>query len=91
MELAEEDGPLRSTAHPLQVGDFLKRNLPGLWMHSSSEKQSNRIKVNEVFFSANVNIVTDLHASGEIFKIHRLHNVNDLFQLLQPTGVGKVC
>lgn len=30
VELAEEDGPLRAAAHPLQVGDFLKRNLPGL-------------------------------------------------------------
>lgn len=30
VELAEEDGPLRPAAHPLQVGDLLKRNLPGL-------------------------------------------------------------
>ncbi len=30
MELAEEDGPLRPAAHPLQVRDLLKRNLPGL-------------------------------------------------------------
>ena len=30
VELAEEDGPLRPAAHPLQVRDLLKRNLPGL-------------------------------------------------------------
>lgn len=30
VELAEEDGPLSPAAHPLQVRDFLKRNLPGL-------------------------------------------------------------
>lgn len=30
VELAEEDGALCPAAHPLQVRDFLKRNLPGL-------------------------------------------------------------
>lgn len=30
VELAKEDGPLRPAAHPLQVRDLLKRNLPGL-------------------------------------------------------------
>lgn len=30
MELAEEDGPLRPTAHPLQIRDLLERNFPGL-------------------------------------------------------------
>lgn len=30
MKLAKEDGPLCSTAHPLQVRDFLKRYLPRL-------------------------------------------------------------
>lgn len=30
VKLAKEDGPLRPAAHPLQVRDFLKRNLPGL-------------------------------------------------------------
>lgn len=30
VELAKEDGPLCTAAHPLQVRDFLKWNLPGL-------------------------------------------------------------
>lgn len=29
VELTEEDSPLRPTAHPLQVRNLLKRNLPG--------------------------------------------------------------
>lgn len=40
VELAEEDGPLRPAAHPLQVRDFLKRNLPGLWMHTNKANKN---------------------------------------------------
>lgn len=30
VQLPKEDGPLCPAAHPLQVRNFLKRNLPGL-------------------------------------------------------------
>lgn len=48
VELAEEDGPLCATAHPLQVRDFLKGNLPGLYMQTNKSTKTNSvIKIND--------------------------------------------
>lgn len=45
-----------------------------------------------LFFSQRTWTLSQVCAhQGEIFKIHRSRNVNDLFRLLQPTGVGRVC
>lgn len=38
VELAEEHGPLCPAAHPLQVRDLLKRNLPGLWKQTDRNR-----------------------------------------------------